>query len=305
MHRNNKHAGSYQFDELIISNPDLTQFVIDGKSGDKTISFHDEKAVVELNKALLKHYYGVSYWRIPEGTLCPPIPSRAEYIHQINELLFKSNNKQKPNGSKITGIDIGVGASCIYPLIGNAEYRWKFIGTDIQTSSIKNADKIIQKNGRSKGISLLSSKPNANFFEKVFANVDYVDFSMCNPPFYESKDEAERATSRKNRNLNKSQAQKVSNFGGTHNELWTEGGEKAFIQKMIKESKAFGQKCFWFTTLVSKEANLSVFEKALANSGVENMLILPIEVGNKKARAIAWTYLSPKMQKLWSAGRWN
>ncbi len=37
------------------------------------------------------------------------------------------------------------------------------------------------------------------------------------------------------------------NFGGQQQELWCEGGEVAFIKKMIEESKGFAKQVMWFT----------------------------------------------------------
>ena len=40
---------------------------------EKTIDFSNPEGVKSLNKALLKAYYNISFWDIPEGYLCPPI----------------------------------------------------------------------------------------------------------------------------------------------------------------------------------------------------------------------------------------
>jgi 23S rRNA (adenine1618-N6)-methyltransferase len=40
---------------------------------------------------------------------------------------------------------IGIGANCIYPIIGNAEY-WSFVGTDIDEKAIENCSTIIEAN---------------------------------------------------------------------------------------------------------------------------------------------------------------
>ena len=70
-----------------------------------------------LNKALLKHYYDIGKWNIPDNYLCPPIPGRADYIHHIADLLGSKNNNKIPTGNKIICLDIGVGANCVYPII--------------------------------------------------------------------------------------------------------------------------------------------------------------------------------------------
>ena len=57
------------------------------------------------------------------------------------------------------------------------------------------------------------------------------------------------------------------NFGGQQQELWCEGGEVAFILRMIAESKGFGRQVKWFTTLVSRGDNLPPLYRALTDVG--------------------------------------
>ena len=86
-HPNNKHHGNYDFKTLIKVNPELEPFVSVNQFGTETIAFANPDAVKMLNKALLLHYYGLKNWDIPKGFLCPPIPGRAEYIHQVADIL--------------------------------------------------------------------------------------------------------------------------------------------------------------------------------------------------------------------------
>src|SRR5690606_24715537 len=111
-----------------------------------SIDFFNPQAVKALNKALLFYYYDIVYWDIPENYLCPPIPGRADYIHYIADLLADNNKGIVPTGSEIKCLDIGVGANCIYPIIGVKEYGWSFIGADIDALAIKSAKKIIASN---------------------------------------------------------------------------------------------------------------------------------------------------------------
>ena len=151
LHPRNKHQGRYDFKELISSCPELAPFVRLNNYNDESIDFSNAKAVMMLNKALLKHFYKIDYWNIPEGYLCPPIPGRADYIHHIADLLASSNNGKIPTGSQIKCLDIGVGANCIYPIIGNKEYGWSFVGSDIDPVSIQSANEIIENNASLKG----------------------------------------------------------------------------------------------------------------------------------------------------------
>src|SRR5436305_5172005 len=124
LHSRNKHRERYNFKELVSSSPPLARFVRLNKYNDESIDFSNAEAVIQLNKALLKHHYGINHWSIPTGYLCPPIPGRADYIHHIADLLANSNHGIIPKGSRIKCLDIGVGANCIYPIIGIKEYGW-------------------------------------------------------------------------------------------------------------------------------------------------------------------------------------
>jgi 23S rRNA (adenine1618-N6)-methyltransferase len=87
LHPRNAHNERYDFDALINSCGELREFVAPNKYGDQSVNFSDPLAVKTLNKALLKHFYGIGYWDLPNSYLCPPIPGRADYIHYIADLL--------------------------------------------------------------------------------------------------------------------------------------------------------------------------------------------------------------------------
>ena len=74
LHARNLHRSRYDFPQLIKSCPELAPFVRPNPYGDLSINFSDPNAVKMLNKALLKHFYGIDYWDIPKDYLCPPIP---------------------------------------------------------------------------------------------------------------------------------------------------------------------------------------------------------------------------------------
>ena len=121
LHPRNKLRERYNFKQLIVSCPGLAQYVKMNMYNDESIDFFNPDAVKALNKALLKHYYDIVNWDIPEGYLCPPIPGRTDYIHYLADLLCSTNYGKMPTGEKIKCLDIGVGASCVYPIIGIKE----------------------------------------------------------------------------------------------------------------------------------------------------------------------------------------
>lgn len=55
------------------------------------------------------------------------VPNRHNYILWLKDLLDTSSYNEP--GQKLTGLDIGTGASCIYPLLGCAQRPWSFLAT--------------------------------------------------------------------------------------------------------------------------------------------------------------------------------
>lgn len=307
LHPRNFHNNRYDFTTLIKSQDSLKEFVKPNKYGDLSIDFANPDAVIALNKALLSHFYGIKNWKIPKGYLCPPIPGRADYIHHIADLLALSNNGKIPKGKTIKGLDVGVGANCIYPIIGVSIYGWQFLGSDIEKVSIESVLNIINSNEILKeNIKVKQQENPSNIFVNIINKDEKYDFTLCNPPFHKSLDEALAGNKRKVQNLTKQKNKKSAlNFGGKNNELWCEGGEIAFIKNMIKESLEFSKNCLWFTTLVSKKENIPVIYKVLKDVKTVEVKTIEMAHGQKISRIIAWTFLSKDEQKVWAKNRVN
>lgn len=265
--------------------PDLIPFVFKNKYQKKTINFAEPEAVKTLNKALLYKHYNIKFWDFPDANLCPPIPGRVDYIHHIADVLSTSRIQ-----NKISVLDIGIGATCIYPLLGQSEYAWDFVGTDIDTASLKNAQSIIDKNDLDNVITLRFQKDRTHILKGVINKTDAFAITMCNPPFYKSEQEAIAATSRKLKGLKKEGENLIRNFSGAKNELWYTGGEKAFIHNYLYESTLFKDQCIWFTTLVSKKDLVKGIESSLKKLGATTIRIIEMRQGNKVSRIVAWTY---------------
>ena len=302
LHIRNKHNGQYDFPLLIENYPPLKRFVSLNPLGVQTINFFNPQAVKALNKALLVTYYGIRYWDIPKQYLCPPIPGRADYIHYIADLIQPDRvakdlrvededaNEQK---TKRRCLDVGVGANCIYPIIGHVEYGWMFVGSDIDPVSIETARKIVTCNPvLAHKIDLRLQKDNRRIFDGIIAPDEYFDVTICNPPFHSSKEEAEEGTLRKLSSLKGEKVKKNKlNFGGNANELWCEGGELHFLLNMISESRKYRKNCGWFTSLVSKEKNLDKLYAKLKAVHVSEYKIIRMCQGTKNSRILAWRFL--------------
>lgn len=307
LHSRNKNRESYNLKALKLAMPKLIKHIKPNKLGKESIDFSNPVSVKTLNQALLKHYYGIHYWDFPAGNLCPPIPGRADYIHYVADLLSENNLWKIPKGDNITVYDVGVGANCIYPIIGVVEYNWQFIGSDINSKSIAAARHIVEANDALKNKIECKFQENQNhFFRGIINQNDQIDLSICNPPFHKSAEDAKRSARRKVKNLTGKPVKRPTlNFEGKFNELVYEGGEAKFIKQMIKESKKFAPNFYWFTTLVSKKTNLKDFYKSLDKMQATRVKTIEMGTGNKISRIVAWTFLSKKEQSVWRAERWN
>jgi len=306
LHPRNFHCDRYDFKKLIISTPELENYVFLNKYDDLSINFSDPKAVLTLNRALLSHFYNIKNWEIPKDYLCPPIPGRADYIHYLADLLAFSNEGKIPKGNNIVGLDVGVGANCIYPIIGNSVYGWRFVGSDIDEVSIDSAKVIVKSNETLvDNVECRLQSKSSDILKGIIKKDEKFDFILCNPPFHKSQKEAKEGQIRKVSNLTKKVVEEpILNFGGQDGELWCKGGELSFIRQMIKESVINAKNCFWFTTLVSKKENLREILKNIKSTNPVVLKTIEMKQGQKISRFVAWTFLNKKEQKQWRQDRW-
>lgn len=289
LHPRNQHSRGYDFELLVAQTPELDAFTIRSPVGQTTIDFQDGQAVRMLNRALLKTHYDIDFWDIPAGYLCPPIPGRVDYIHYLADLLAGSNNQEIPRGHHIKALDIGTGASLVYPLTGQSEYGWHFTGVDIDAGAIKSAKQICEFNKLA--ITLRRQRNPESIFRGVIRPNDLFHVTMCNPPFHGSVEKAKKGTQRKWANLGKGRSTKL-NFGGQNAELWCPGGEIKFIARMVEQSMEFTDQCLWFTSLVSKKDNLQPLNRILGKARVADCKVVEMAQGQKTSRFIAWTYMN-------------
>lgn len=294
LHPRSQYAAGYDFARLIRRCPELAGLVRPSPAGKPTIDFADPAAVTQLNRALLLDAYDLAQWELPPGQLCPPVPGRADYVHHLADLLRGDAPAPLPRGPAIVVLDIGVGASCIYPIVGVGEYDWRFVGTDIDRTALAWANKLIAANPLLAGrVDLRLQSSPADSFRSVVHPGETFAASMCNPPFHASPQEAAAGTRRKLRNLGAPRsAAPVLNFGGRAHELWCEGGEVGFVSRMIAQSAAQPALCRWFTTLVSKRDSLPAIDRALRRVRPAEVRTIELAHGQKKSRIVAWRFAS-------------
>ncbi|KII75798.1 23S rRNA (adenine(1618)-N(6))-methyltransferase RlmF [Vibrio renipiscarius] len=316
LHKRNVHQGRYDFERLVKALPALSKHVVKNPIGEATIRFDDPIAVKLLNKALLAEHYSVTQWDIPEGYLCPPIPGRADYIHRLADLV--ASEAPKLNHKLIRALDVGVGANCIYPIVGATQYGWQCIGSDVDAVSVENSNRIATENAVLAGkVECRLQSDSRHFFQGIIQPGEYYDVTTCNPPFHSSLEEAQKGTERKIANLNAHKAKRGNvkptkpqasstksatlNFGGQKAELWCPGGEATFVKNLALESAQFAAQVLWFSTLISKKDNVSWLCKQLEIAGAKQVTIVEMSQGQKISRFVAWSFKDKAQRQAWLA----
>ncbi|KAH6696214.1 DUF890 domain-containing protein [Verticillium dahliae] len=242
------------------------------------LNFNNPAAVMQLTKTLLKIDYGLKI-ELPHDRLCPPVPVRHNYILWLKELIDGSSYAER--GRKVTGLDIGTGASCIYPLLACQQRNWSFIATDVDPKSLSFAKKNIELNHVQHRIQVISRQSSDPL---IPAHPATVDFTMTNPPFYESDADLLASAKQKSR-------PPLSACTGAAVEMVTPGGEVAFVTRILEESLTLRDAIQWYTSMLGKQTSLETIVEKLREYGINNYAVTEFVQGNKTRRwAVAWSF---------------
>ncbi|KAK6346867.1 hypothetical protein TWF696_006972 [Orbilia brochopaga] len=288
MHPKNVYRNGISFSQLAKEYPSFAKCLKAGGS----INFQDPESIRQLAKALLKRDFNLEI-ELPEDRLCPAIPNRLNYILWIADLLtdtHECNPTPTPPSSppRVTGVDIGTGASAIYPLLGCASFpHWHLIVTEIDTTSISHASKNIAENSLEKRITIVDASSSASILPtaEITASPSPIDFTMCNPPFYSSVNDMLASAKLKS-------VPPLSACTGTTTEMVTEGGEVAFVTRMVDESLILREKVRWYTSMLGKLSSVEKVVDKLRECGVANYVVGEFVqgVGKTKRWAVGWSF---------------
>ncbi|QSZ34418.1 hypothetical protein DSL72_006010 [Monilinia vaccinii-corymbosi] len=251
------------------------------------LDFSDPKSVQQLTKSLLKRDFGLKL-KLPDDRLCPPVPNRLNYILWLQDLIDTSSdtytNSYSPD-RQVHGLDIGTGASCIYPLLGCAQRPlWKFTGIDIDDKSISFARENVQINGLQSRVQLIQTQPQGPLIPLDEIGCYSLDFTLCNPPFYTSAEDLVSSASLKKR-------PPFTACTGSKTEMVCEGGEVSFVSRMIDESLKLRDRVQWYTSMLGKFSSLSKIIEQLKENQVDNYAVTEFVQGSRTRRwAVAWSF---------------
>ncbi|KAJ3183995.1 hypothetical protein HDU85_001846 [Gaertneriomyces sp. JEL0708] len=285
MHERNPYKTPPDFELLAVKHPSLQPYIRKTKYGKGTLDFKNRKALRELTYALLWVDFQLRV-EFPLDSLCPPVPNRLDYVLLIEDLVKKGATATATDQiPTIRGIDIGTGASCIYPLLAcQRNETWSMLALDIDERNIAYATSNVERNKLQKRIVVKMNHPSKILSTKILGKELSYDFCMCNPPFYASEEQMKMSSEGKEK-------PPFAICTGSSTEMVTPGGEIAFILRVVKESTKprMRERIRWFTSLIGRKEDVTVVTAELEGNGSEYH-VFTLQQAKTVRWVIAWTF---------------
>ncbi len=272
------------FAALAVVHPPLAAFL-------PVVDFGDPAALAELTQALLLRDFDLRV-ELPRDRLCPTVTSRLNYVLYLHDLLRgaapsrlviadgRYERSSFGGQSEVLGFDIGCGASCVYALLGRRLFGWRFVCSELDPVSLEAARENLERNGMGEGVRLVQAPSEQSCLRDCLAEGEELpSFVMCNPPFFEHASEAAQHPRR--------------NAVLTASESATEGGEVAFVTRLIDESQHYGRRIALYSSLCGKKSSLRALRQVLLARGVPVMHSTRLAQGRTHRWVLAWSFCAP------------
>ncbi|XP_078080889.1 RNA N(6)-adenosine-methyltransferase mettl16 [Mustelus asterias] len=282
MHPRNRYKDKPpDFTYLASKYTEFQQHVHTSLTGKVSLNFKDPEAVRALTCTLLKEDFGLTI-DIPLERLIPTVPLRLNYIHWVEDLIGSDTVKSK----LIRGIDIGTGASCIYPLLGATMNGWFFLATEVDDMCFNYAKQNVEQNNLSDLIKVVKVPQKTLLMDALKEESEIVyDFCMCNPPFFANQLEAKGVNSR---NPSRPPPSSVNTGGIT--EIMAEGGELEFVKRIIHDSLQLKKRLRWYSCMLGKKCSLAPLKEELRQQEVPKVTHTEFCQGRTMRWALAWSF---------------
>lgn len=142
----------------------------------------------------------------------------------------------------------------------------------------------MQQNQLENRIKVVSRSPDDALIPLDDLGIESIDFCMTNPPFYESEEEMLQSAAKKSR-------PPFTACSGAKVEMVTEGGEVAFVERIVNESLILRERVQWYTSMFGFLSSLARVVDRLRENGIDNFAVTEFVQGNKTRRwAVAWSF---------------
>ncbi|XP_053668329.1 U6 small nuclear RNA (adenine-(43)-N(6))-methyltransferase [Anopheles marshallii] len=286
MHPRNLYRQKPNFHLLVKQFPELNEVASVDLAGKVKLDYRKKHAVHLLSKCLLLRDFGLKL-ELPSNKLVPTLPLRLNYIHWLEDI---GAIAQWPEKEKVRGIDIGCGASCIYPLLAVvlSQQRWHMVAIEKAEDSLESAKANVMRNELQSCINVQPQSLEGNtILLDVLKNFpgERFDFCMCNPPFFDSNFNELKPHDRTGKRREPSNAST-----GSLEELCTEGGEVKFINQIIDESLQLKDRVSVYTTMIGHKSTYDKILHSLKRASIHNVTVSRFCQGNTTRWAVAWSF---------------
>lgn len=254
------------------------------------LDYQDPETCKALTKATLKVDFGDLKVDLPGDRLCPPIPSRWNYVAWIQGLIDStapSYLDQYDPKRQVIGLDIGTGASAIYTLLAlKTRPNWTMCATDIDKKSFDSAARNLALNDLITRTKMLQTIETDPIIPIDYLGVEKLDFTICNPPFFNDEEEMRSSLKGEGKSWKPSAV-----CTGSPNEMIYPGGDSGFVAKMISESLALKERVTWYSSMLGKLSSAKAIIELLKSRGVNNWAVGCLEPGGHTRRwIVAWSF---------------
>ncbi|KIY62376.1 hypothetical protein CYLTODRAFT_438918 [Cylindrobasidium torrendii FP15055 ss-10] len=279
MHPRNPYNVQVNFDALSDAYPPLRKHLSGSK---RIIDFKNDASLRCLTQALLHRDFKLSL-ELPDDRLCPPVPNRLNYVLWIEDIIATQPSRD------VKGVDIGTGASAIYPLLAcSRNPSWAFVATELDDFSLKYAKENVTLNTLDGRIHTLKATTSGHILPMDALSNEPIDFTMCNPPFYASLEEVKRSAEGKALEPNAA-------CTGAPVEMITAGGEAEFVGRMVKESVQHGTRCRWYTSMLGMLSSVTHVVGVIKEHNITNYAITEFIQGQTRRWAVGWSFTNERL----------
>jgi 23S rRNA (adenine1618-N6)-methyltransferase len=154
----------------------------------------------------------------------------------------------------------------------------------VDEKSFAYAKRNVELNSLQERVRVVKVEQGGSLFQIDRGILVDLDFAMCNPPFYASKDELLASAAAKSRPPN-------SACTGAEIEMVAPGGEVGFVDRMIRDSYDSGHPIQWYTTMLGKLSSVAEVVKMVRSHGVNNFAVKEfVQGGRTKRWGVAWSW---------------
>ncbi|CAC5388991.1 METTL16 [Mytilus coruscus] len=281
MHPRNKYKNKKaNFQYLAIKYPEFRKHVYPDVSGKLFLDFKNPDSLRQLSTTLMKEDFGLDVV-LPPDRLVPTIPLRLNYILWIEDILKDSSVE-----GDISGIDVGTGGSCVYPLLSARMNKWRFLATELDDTNFTCAVKNVERNQMTNLIQVQKVEKSVVLLDVLNTSAATFTFCMCNPPFFMDNLEAQGITN--TRSDDRPEPHSVCTASPTESVAF--GGEVEFVKKMIHESLELKTKVRVYTSMVGKKTSLSPLKEELRKLKILNFSTTEFCQGKTMRWGLGWSF---------------